>query len=136
MIAARLKSISFHLWKCNLMQCLFKCVFSIIISNEHVLYFKENSAVEKQCWTEAVEMAGCMHRAYNNEHHYPQWQVSKVYLRKVILGSLSQYILIRKMDIITILNQMLLKGRIELTYVQRTLCRTGRVKLYCRSNIL
>lgn len=77
-------------------------------------------------------MEGCMHRAYNNEHDYPQGQVSKVYLRKVILGSLSQYILISKMDIITILNQMLLKDRAELTYVQRTLCRIGRVKLYCQ----
>lgn len=77
-------------------------------------------------------MAGCVHRAYNNEHHYPQGQVSKVYLRKNFLGSLSQYTLISKVDIITTLNQALLKDRDELAYVQRTLCRTGRVRLYCQ----
>lgn len=85
-----------------------------------------------QLWRNSAELRLWRWKVVCTEPDYSQGQVSKVYLRKVILGSLSQYILISKMDIITILNQMLLKDRAELTYVQRTLCRTGRVKLYCQ----
>lgn len=84
------------------------------------MYSKNNAAVEKQCCFEAGEMVDCVHIAHNNEHHCSQGQASKVNLSKVILGSLSHSILISKMDIITMLTQMLLKERAALIYEKKS----------------